>query len=150
MPRVRYPLLALGLAALAAGVWAGLFRLGWSIPRGRANLVELHGPLMVFGFLGTVISLERAVALQRPWGYAAPAGTVAGTALLVAGVRQGVGALVLLHAGLAVRVAGDLAGNVELARWGGLLGAVAIALFLLATVASAAAGRLQARSRVRG
>lgn len=97
--RARYPLLALGLAALAAGVWSGLYRLGWEIPRGRANLAELHGPLMVFGFLGTVISLERAVALQRPWGYAAPAGTVAGTALLVAGVRQGVGVLVLLLAG---------------------------------------------------
>src|SRR5665213_2011666 len=60
--RIRFPLLALGLAALAAGVWAGLLRFGWSLPDGRANLIELHGPLMVFGFLGTVISLERAVA----------------------------------------------------------------------------------------
>ncbi|HVW88525.1 MAG TPA: hypothetical protein VHC01_03590, partial [Gaiellaceae bacterium] len=63
------------------------------------NLIELHGPLMVFGFLGTVISLERAVALRRPWGYLAPGGTVAGVALLFAGVRQGIGELVLLLAG---------------------------------------------------
>jgi hypothetical protein len=97
--RFRYPLLLAGLAALVCGVWAGLLRFGWSLPTGRANLIELHGPLMVFGFLGTVISLERAVALQRPWGYLAPAGTIAGTALLFAGVRRGAGELVLLLAG---------------------------------------------------
>lgn len=97
--RVRFPLLALGLASLVCGVWAGLLRFGWSLPNGRANLIELHGPLMVFGFLGTVISLERAVALRRAWGYLAPAGTIAGTALLLAGVRQGIGELVLTGAG---------------------------------------------------
>lgn len=97
--RVRYPLLLAGLAALFCGVWAGLLRFGWSLPQGSANLIELHGPLMVFGFLGTVISLERAVALRRPWGYLAPAGTLAGIALLFAGVRQGVGELVLTLAG---------------------------------------------------
>jgi len=97
--RVRFPLLALGLASLFCGVWAGLLRFGWNLPHGRANLIELHGPLMVFGFLGTVISLERAVALRRPWGYLAPVGTLAGAALLFAGVRQGIGELVLLAAG---------------------------------------------------
>jgi hypothetical protein len=97
--RLRFPLLALGIASLFCGVWAGLLRFGWSLPQGRANLIELHGPLMVFGFLGTVISLERAVALRRPWGYLAPAGTIAGVALLFAGVRQGIGQLVLLLAG---------------------------------------------------
>jgi hypothetical protein len=97
--RARFPLLALALAALFCGVWAGLLRFGWSLPQGRSNLIELHGPLMVFGFLGTVISLERAVALRRPWGYLAPAGTLAGAALLFTGVRQGVGELVLMLAG---------------------------------------------------
>ncbi|MGZ4352455.1 MAG: hypothetical protein ACXVZ4_02820 [Gaiellaceae bacterium] len=97
--RLRFPLLALGLGSLFCGVWAGLLRLGWSLPTGRANLIELHGPLMVFGFLGTVISLERAVALRRPWGYLAPAGTIAGAALLFGGLRQGIGELVLLLAG---------------------------------------------------
>lgn len=97
--RARFPLLLLALAALLCGVWAGLLRFGWSLPQGRANLIELHGPLMVFGFLGTVISLERAVALRRPWGYLAPAGTLVGAALLFAGVRQGIGELVLTLAG---------------------------------------------------
>jgi hypothetical protein len=94
-----FPLVALALAALAAGVWGGLARFGWSLPGGKADLAELHGPLMVFGFLGTVVSLERAVALARPWGYLAPAGTLAGAGLLLAGVRQGIGELVLLLAG---------------------------------------------------
>jgi len=97
--RVRFPVLALGLASLALGVWGGLIRFGWSLPEGRANLVELHGPLMVFGFLGTVISLERAVALRRPWGYLAPAGTLAGTCVLFAGGPSGLGELLLLLAG---------------------------------------------------
>ncbi len=97
--RLRFPLLALGIASLFFGVWAGLLRFGWSLPEGRANLIELHGPLMVFGFLGTVISLERAVALRRVWGYLAPAGTIAGAVLLFAGLRQGIGELVLLLAG---------------------------------------------------
>jgi len=96
---LRFPLLALGMAALFCGVWAGLYRFGWSLPQGRANLAELHGPLMVFGFLGTVISLERAVALRRAWGYLAPAGTLVGAGLLFAGVRQGAGQLALLVAG---------------------------------------------------
>ena len=80
--RLRFPLLALGIGSLFCGVWAGLLRFGWGLPAGRANLIGLHGPLMVFGFLGTVISLERAVALRRPWGYLAPLGTIAGAALL--------------------------------------------------------------------
>jgi hypothetical protein len=97
--RARFPILALGIVALTSGVWGGLLRFGWSLPAGRADLVELHGPLLVFGFLGTVISLERAVALRRPWGYLAPLGTLVGTALLFAGIRQGFGELVLLLAG---------------------------------------------------
>lgn len=102
--RLRYLLLPLGLASLICGIWAGLLRFGWDLPSGRANLIEMHGPLLVFGFLGTVISLERAVALRRAWGYLAPAGTVVGTVLLFAGVRQGIGQLVLLLAGCVLLV----------------------------------------------
>jgi hypothetical protein len=97
--KARFPLLALGIASLAAGVWAGLIRFGWNLPAGHLALAELHGPLMVFGFLGTVISLERAVALRRAWGYLAPAGSLLGAGLLLAGARSGVGELALLIAG---------------------------------------------------
>jgi len=44
--------------------------------------------------------------------------------------------LALLHASLALRLAGDLGGWWAPRRWGGLLDAAAILLFLAATVAS--------------
>jgi hypothetical protein len=66
----RVPLLVLAFASLLLGIDAGLRRLGWSIP--AAGLAAMHGPLMASGFFGTVISLERAVALRRRWAYAAP------------------------------------------------------------------------------
>lgn len=69
----RLPFLAAGFASLFAGVHAGLARLGWDIPLPPAELAAMHGPLMVSGFFGTLISLERAVALGRPWAYLAPA-----------------------------------------------------------------------------
>lgn len=69
-PPWRVPLLMLGFASLFAGIAAGLARLGWPLP--GASLAYVHGPLMASGFFGTVISLERAVALRRRWAYAAP------------------------------------------------------------------------------
>jgi hypothetical protein len=37
------------------------------------QFIVVHGPLMVIGFLGTLIGLERAVALGRVWPYGIPA-----------------------------------------------------------------------------
>ena len=68
----RLPLLLLAFGSLFAGVAAGLARLGWPFPPPIAELAALHGPLMACGFFGTVIGLERAVALSRRWGYLAP------------------------------------------------------------------------------
>lgn len=97
--RIRFPLLLIGLISLFCGVWAGLMRLGWSLPAGPADLMMLHGPLMTFGFLGTVVSLERAVALRRAWGYLAPALSIIGTAWLLSGRDAAAGELMLLAAG---------------------------------------------------
>lgn len=69
---VRAPLLALGAICLAIGVAAGLARLGWGMPAWGAQAAGLHAVLMIVGFFGTVIALERAVALGRLWGYVAP------------------------------------------------------------------------------
>ena len=81
----RLPLLALGMLALLTGLWAGLARLGWDVPLPRPGFSSLHGPLMVSGFLGTLISLERAVALGQSWAYAAPLLTGLGALTLIAG-----------------------------------------------------------------
>ncbi len=62
MPRL--PLLFLAILALLGAIWAGLLRIGWGWPSLHAALAAAHGPLMVSAFLGTVISLERAVALE--------------------------------------------------------------------------------------
>ena len=73
--RLRFPLLAVALFTLVAAVWAGLVRIGWFTLPAPRTLVALHGPLMVSGFLGTLISLERAVALANLGhrrAYAAP------------------------------------------------------------------------------
>ncbi|MCW5880810.1 MAG: hypothetical protein KIS91_07775 [Anaerolineae bacterium] len=80
----RFPLMALALTALLAGLWGGLLRIGWAWPV-HPPLVMGHGPLMVCGFLGTLIGVERAVALDRPWPWAAPALAGLGTLVLLAG-----------------------------------------------------------------
>ncbi|MBI2986762.1 MAG: hypothetical protein HYY45_08345 [Deltaproteobacteria bacterium] len=64
--------MALAALSLLAALWSGLARLGWDLPLAAGGLKENHGPLMVVGFLGTLISLERAVALRRVWPYGAP------------------------------------------------------------------------------
>lgn len=106
-PRWRVPLLVLGFVSLATGIAGGLARGGWGIAPPAA--IALHGALMVCGFFGTVISLERAVALGRPWAYAAPLASGAGGALLLAGAT--------------------LAGLWLMALGAALLGAASIALF---------------------
>ncbi|MFC7479339.1 hypothetical protein ACFQX7_03670 [Luedemannella flava] len=47
------PLLACGALALAGGLWSALLLLGVDVPVPRPTLPEVHGPLMVLGFVGT-------------------------------------------------------------------------------------------------
>ena len=70
--RHRLVLIALAGISLLTGLWAGLARMGWLLPIPNSQFVLVHGPLMVVGFLGTLIGLERAVALQRWWAYLIP------------------------------------------------------------------------------
>lgn len=95
-PRLRLPLLALGFVSLLLGLAAGLVRLGWSLPLPSPALLALHGPLMASGFFGTVIGLERAVALGRRWAYLGPALTGLGGLALIIGVELRLGALLIL------------------------------------------------------
>jgi hypothetical protein len=70
-------ILPAGLSLLAA-IDAGLFRIGWPFPLVQPELPLAHGPLMVCGFLGTLISLEKAVALGKRWAYLGVVATAAG------------------------------------------------------------------------
>jgi len=87
--------MALGMIALLAALWGGLVRLGWSWPIVHPPLPVVHGPLMISGFLGTLIGLERAVALQHRWTYAGPLVTGMGAVGLVAGLPGPVGPLLM-------------------------------------------------------
>jgi hypothetical protein len=108
----RLPLLAAGIASLAWGIAAGLVRMGWAMPVPHSDHLVLHGPLMIGGFLGTVIALERAVAHARAWSYVAPALTAGGVAALLAApaspagpalLALGSAALVAVYAAIARR-----------------------------------------------
>ncbi|NJC96814.1 MAG: hypothetical protein C3F07_12095 [Anaerolineales bacterium] len=70
--RFPLPFLFLSILALLAALWAGLMRLGWGLPAPTPSLALAHGPLMISGFLGTLITLERAVALKQKWMYIPP------------------------------------------------------------------------------
>jgi hypothetical protein len=82
----RLPLLLGGAGALVLGLATGLQRLGWDSLSAVATLADLHGPLMLCGFFGAVISIERAVALARNWAYLGPLAAVLATGAALAGL----------------------------------------------------------------
>lgn len=106
-PLARVPLLVLGMLSLVFGVLGGLARLAVAVPPVASVQAGVHAALMIAAFFGTVISLERAVALGRGWAYLAP-------------LAAGGGGLVLL-----------LGAPVPLAQW---LVAVSSAVLLAASV----------------
>jgi len=69
---IRFVFLALAGLSLIIALWSGLTRLEWELPKPDADFDSLHGPLMTIGFLGTLIGLERAAALNRWWVYGIP------------------------------------------------------------------------------
>jgi hypothetical protein len=78
------PFVVLAILALLFALWAGLVRIGWALPS-APDLSAAHGPLMVSGFLGVLIPLERAVAIRQRWMFAVPAAAGLGwIALLLA------------------------------------------------------------------
>ncbi|WP_109471289.1 hypothetical protein [Ornithinimicrobium cavernae] len=95
-PPVRWLLLSGGGVSLLAGLDASLLLLGLPAPVTASRLADVHGILMVLGFLGTVIALERAVALRRPWALTAPALLGAGGIALLTPAPRVVGQLLLV------------------------------------------------------
>ncbi len=93
----RLVLLAMGGLCLIAGLDAALLLVGVWAPVDTDRLPAVHGMVMVLGFLGTLISLERAQALGRTWAYLAPALLGAGGLALVAGAPLVFGGLLLME-----------------------------------------------------
>ncbi|HET9716253.1 MAG TPA: hypothetical protein VFP60_08720 [Pseudolabrys sp.] len=86
---------------MLGGLWTGLERIGFL--SGAHVPAEFHGALMISGFLGTLISLERAVAIGNWWAYAAPGLSAVAAAALVIDKPQFAAALFLL-AGIALAI----------------------------------------------
>lgn len=94
-------LVALSLLAAVSG---GLLRAGasWPLLQGSALVAQaagLHAALMLPGFLGMVIAIERAVAVKLGWAFGAPAAAGLGCQCLLAG-RIELGALLGVAAAL--------------------------------------------------
>jgi len=104
----RAPLLIAGFAALVVGVLAGLWRLAWPVPALAAGAP--HGVLMLCGFFGTLVGLERAVAIGARWAYGGPLCSALGVILTLAGAPALAAQLLFLAGGL-VLVAASLAGQ---------------------------------------
>lgn len=96
----RLPFLFLAIICLGAGVLSGLVRAGVSMPLSLAAHPSLHSPLMISGFFGTVIGLERAVAIRKPWAYIAPLLSALGGLTLLMGMPENLATLLFVLAGL--------------------------------------------------
>jgi len=96
---IHFPLLFLGVLSLLFGIWVGWVRIGWQFPLYNLTLKSLHGPLMVAGFLGTLISLERAVVIKKTWAYLSPLFSGLGTLALLVASRYPFPAALLYFAG---------------------------------------------------
>ena len=89
-------LLALGGFALLAGLDAALLLLGLPAPVTTQRLPQVHGFLLVLSFVGTVVALERAVALRRWWAGLAPGALGVGGVLLLSPAPLAVGQVALV------------------------------------------------------
>lgn len=70
-------LMVLVAVSLLAAVAGGLLRAGVAWPGAQASAIvgqaaAAHAALMLSGFLGTVVAIERAVAIKLRWAFAAP------------------------------------------------------------------------------
>ncbi|GAB3281556.1 hypothetical protein GCM10027347_57290 [Larkinella harenae] len=73
----------LAVLSLLLGILTGWLRLGWNLPLSVA--AGEHGLMMVGGFLGTLISLERAVVVKYCWALLVPLAQALGVPALLLG-----------------------------------------------------------------
>ena len=118
-------LLPAGVVVMLLGLWGGLARLGYSLPADTSSADD-HGILMSLGFLGTLIAVERAVALRRSWSWVAPMASAAGSVLLVVGLPSVVGKTLLLVGGIGLTAAYVALDRVQRSTHNTLMGVAAV------------------------
>jgi len=87
-PRIGGAVLGLGAACLFVGMAGGLLRAGVTIglsPGAAVAAMGSHATLMIVGFLGTVIAVERAVAVRVAAAWLPPIASALGALALLAG-----------------------------------------------------------------
>src|SRR5262245_42514381 len=75
----RLPFVFLAMVSLVVALLAGLQRIGCNFQFG--NVSSSHGAIMVGGFLGTLISLEKIVPLKRTSLFVVP--MLSGTSVIL-------------------------------------------------------------------
>lgn len=93
----RIPFMMLAVLNLLLGMWAGLIRMGWSLP--LSEVAVHHGAMIVGGFLTTLILLEKVVPLKRKWLLALPLISALSVIMSIPGYFQ-LGLLFLLAGGI--------------------------------------------------
>lgn len=91
----RVPFLLAAGVALLAGLDAALLLLDLPAPVSTTRLPDVHGILLVIGFVGSLISLERAVALRHPVAFVAPGLLGLGTLTVLSPLPLRVGQVVM-------------------------------------------------------
>jgi hypothetical protein len=66
----RLPIVFFAIFCLLSGLWSGLSRMGWGMVITPAT--AHHGAIMVGGFLGTLIALEKIIPLKKKTLYLIP------------------------------------------------------------------------------
>jgi hypothetical protein len=82
----RLPFVILAILSLIVGLLAGLQRIGWSLPVSEVS--PSHGAIMVGGFLGTLITLEKVIPLKKNILYVIPLISGGSIILFIAGMLQ--------------------------------------------------------------
>lgn len=95
----RLPFLLLAILSLIVGLWTGLSRIGWDIFILPAT--AHHGAVMVGGFLGSLIALEKVIPLRTKWLFIIPCLSIAAVIMFLLGeMRAAIFLLVLASVGL--------------------------------------------------
>ncbi|MBX2968510.1 MAG: hypothetical protein KF803_04005 [Cyclobacteriaceae bacterium] len=82
----RFIFLIFAFVNLIVGMLAGLGRLGWSVPVPEAY--AHHGAIMVGGFLGSLIALEKVIPLKKPLFFIGPFLSAASIVVFITGYFQ--------------------------------------------------------------